>query len=144
MLAAVADVHGNRWVLEVVLADARRRGAERLLNLGDVLYGSLDPRGTAELLASLDIPSTTVLGNEDRVLLEPGDGSSPTLSYSLDGLPRAAFRWLGGVLKTAQVGDVLLLHGTPDADDDYLLENGFSEGEALRALGLLTRHRPGG
>jgi predicted phosphodiesterase len=124
VLAAVADIHGNRWALEAVLADARLRGAERLLNLGDVLYGPLDPGGTAELLTSLGFPSTTVLGNEDRVLLEPGCCSSPsdTLRYSLDSLPAAALQWLGGVPKTAQVGRALLVHGTPDADDEYLLE----------------------
>jgi predicted phosphodiesterase len=134
VLAAVADIHGNRWALEAVLADARRRGAEQLLNLGDVLYGPLDPGGTAELLTCLGFPSTTVLGNEDRVLLEPEDASSPsaTLRYSLDSLPRAALHWLGGVPKTAQVGDALLVHGTPDADDQYLLEAVDAQGARPR------------
>jgi predicted phosphodiesterase len=124
VLAAVADIHGNRWALEAVLADARRRGAGHLLNLGDVAYGPLDPGGTANLLTCLGFPSTTVLGNEDRVLLEPGGGSSPsgTLRYSLESLSAAALQWLGAVPKTAWVGEALLVHGTPDADDEYLLE----------------------
>ena len=67
-IAVLADIHGNRWALEAVLEDIRRRGIREMVNLGDCLYGPLDPAGTARLLLELDMPA--VRGNEDRILLD--------------------------------------------------------------------------
>ena len=39
----VADVHGNREALAAALAALERRGAERLLCLGDVVGYNADP-----------------------------------------------------------------------------------------------------
>ena len=70
-VAVLSDIHGNRWALEAVLDDIRRRGIRDMVNLGDCLYGPLDPAGTARMLMGLDMP--TVSGNEDRIILdEPG------------------------------------------------------------------------
>lgn len=33
-VAVIADVHGNAWALDAVLADARDRGADTFLDLG--------------------------------------------------------------------------------------------------------------
>src|SRR5262245_34768860 len=79
--AIVSDVHGNRWALEAVLADARRRGVDRLLNLGDALYGPLDPAGTAALLRAPGLPSLHIRGNQDRILYERH--ADPTANQSL-------------------------------------------------------------
>ena len=38
-LAAIADVHGNSWALDAVLADIARRGIGTIVNLGDCVYG---------------------------------------------------------------------------------------------------------
>ena len=67
-VAVLSDIHGNRWALAAVLDDIGRRGITRLLNLGDSLYGPLDPAGTAALLLGLDCLS--IRGNEDRILLD--------------------------------------------------------------------------
>jgi hypothetical protein len=45
-LAVLADVHGNVWALEAVLADIRCRGADEIVDFGDILYGPLDPAGS--------------------------------------------------------------------------------------------------
>ena len=68
-IAVLSDIHGNRWALEAVLADIQHRGVDELMNIGDSLYGPLDPAGTAEILLPLNIP--TVRGNEDRIILHP-------------------------------------------------------------------------
>lgn len=57
-LAILADVHANRWALDAVLDDIDRRGVDRLVNLGDSLYGPLDPAGTADRLIARGVPST--------------------------------------------------------------------------------------
>jgi predicted phosphodiesterase len=46
-IAVIADIHGNRWALEAVLADIDRRYIGQIVNLGDSLLGPLDPVGTA-------------------------------------------------------------------------------------------------
>jgi predicted phosphodiesterase len=129
-LAVISDVHGNRWALEAVLEDIGRRGVRDVVNLGDCLYGPLDPAGTADLLMALDLP--TVRGNEDRLLVEEGGegdepdahaASSPSLAHTLACLSPAHLAWLRGLppLLTAHGGELLLCHGSPGRDDAYLL-----------------------
>jgi len=130
VFAVVSDVHGNRWALEAVLGDARRHGATRLLNLGDVVYGPLDPGGTAELLLALDWPALTIRGNQDRILFEPGANEQrhPSLAHTRSRIGPDAVAWLSGLPAQAREGDVLLTHGTPANDEEYLLEEVTSAG----------------
>ncbi len=53
-IAAISDIHGNALALEAVLTDARTRGYDRLVQIGDALSGPLWPRETAEILRGLD------------------------------------------------------------------------------------------
>jgi len=120
-IGVLADVHGNRWALEAVLFDAARRGVRRFVNLGDALYGPLDPAGTADLLLPLAAPS--VRGNEDRIVTERSAGPPPpTLAFTRSSLGAASLAWLESLPRTAVAFDELLLfHGTPERDDQYLL-----------------------
>ena len=135
VLAIVSDIHGNRWALEEVLADARRHGATHLLNLGDVLYGPLDPEGTAEQLLGLDWPALTIRGNQDRILFEPGadERLHPSLAHTRSHATPEAIAWLSSLPGAARQGDVLLTHGTPADDETYLLEDVSSGGVRLRS-----------
>ena len=139
--AVVADIHGNRWALEAVLEDARRESATLLLNLGDVLYGPLDPEGTAQRLMALALPSLTVLGNEDRVLLEPPEDSGPhtSLRFTLSQLSAPALDWLRAAPAVAEREGVFLMHGTPAADDEYLLEEVLETGARQRRPEAVAR-----
>lgn len=143
--AVLSDIHGNRWALETVLTDIRHRGAAHLLNLGDLFYGPLDPEGTARLLMELDIPSTTILGNEDRVLFE--SHADPTrhssLSLTQTSLSEASLRWLKPFRPREQLGSVFLTHGTPEDDEDYLLEVVDASGAHPRKLDNVRALLPG-
>ena len=44
-IAIISDVHGNSHALKAVLEDIKHRKAEMIINLGDSLYGPLDPLG---------------------------------------------------------------------------------------------------
>ncbi len=63
-IAIQSDIHGNSWALEVVLRDLEGRGPDLIVNLGDSLYGPLDPMGTFDIIRSL--PIVSIAGNEDR------------------------------------------------------------------------------
>ncbi|WP_319470191.1 metallophosphoesterase family protein [uncultured Pseudodesulfovibrio sp.] len=123
-LAVLADIHGNALALEAVLADARARGLTRFVNLGDTFYGPLDPGGTWLILREMDIP--TVLGNQDRLLLEGGPQweKLPVYTAAVNALGSEGMAWLRSLPASCRVdGDVLLCHGTPDNDSAYLLED---------------------
>jgi predicted phosphodiesterase len=129
-LAVISDIHGNRWALEAVLQDIRERGIEAIANLGDSLYGPLDPAGTADILRQFDIP--TVRGNEDRIIVEPSR-ESPTLSFVLQSLATDQREWLESLPLTMALDDgILLFHGTPFDDAEYLLWKVGESGAVLR------------
>jgi putative phosphoesterase len=139
-VAVIADVHGNRWALEAVLEDLDRRGITRVLNLGDSLYGPLDPAGTAALLRRLD--PVSVRGNQDRVLLEPHGAAadSPTFRFVIERLATDDLEWLAGhQAALRRFGAFELCHGTPERDDKYLTEQVTEHGVALREPRDLAR-----
>jgi predicted phosphodiesterase len=81
-LAVIADILGNSWALDAVLADIDRRGVTQIVNLGDCAYGSLDPAGALDRLIARAIP--TVSGNQDRIVHAP----PPDVRGSADGASR--------------------------------------------------------
>ena len=128
-LAVLSDIHGNRWALEAVLGDIRRRGIREMVNLGDCLYGPLDPGGTAQMLMGLEMP--TVRGNEDRIILdEPGQHpDSPSLPFVQADLKPEHRQWLRELPFTASAyEDFFLCHGTPEKDNAYLLREVLATG----------------
>ncbi len=121
-IAVLADIHGNRWALEAVVEDLRRRGIREMVNLGDCLYGPLDPSGTARILMELGIP--TVRGNEDRILLADPERhpDSPSLAFCRSELGPAHRRWLAELpFSAVHEAGFFLCHASPQADDAYLL-----------------------
>lgn len=121
-IAVLADIHGNRWALEAILEDLDRRRDSSVVNLGDCVYGPLDPEGTAEMLIRLGW--ATVRGNEDRLLDDPlGDGgASPSLRFTRECLLPRHLTWLRTLpLSLRTTEGLLLCHGTPTRDDEYLL-----------------------
>jgi predicted phosphodiesterase len=121
-MAVISDVHGNLPALEAVLADIARRGADLVVNLGDLLSGAVLPRETADRLMGQDM--VTVRGNHDRQLLTvpPGRmGSADRLAAEAIGPEHRG--WLAGLRPVAApVPGVLAFHGRPADDQGYLLE----------------------
>lgn len=122
-IALISDIHGNTWALEAVLDDLDSRGIQTVFNLGDSVYGPLDPAGTARLLMSRNF--ITVAGNQDRNIAEyrGRDTDIPTLQYVLNELDDPALDWLKSLPPTRVTEeDILLCHGNPEQDDRYLIE----------------------
>lgn len=122
--AILSDIHGNRWALESVLNDIKNHGIEIIINLGDIFYGPLDPKGTASLLKDIDI--ITIKGNEDRIIYEDSKSQSDnfTLQYVLDQLDATQINWLKSLpVEKYLFDDFYLCHGSPQNDTKYLLED---------------------
>lgn len=119
-VAVIADVHGNAWALDAVLADARARGATTFLDLGDTLDGPLDPMGTADRL--MELGALTVRGNHDRMMLE-GDGA-PIRDEHRD--------WLATFPLVAAHEDIVLFHASPHDDLVGLLDDNAPDGTRQR------------
>lgn len=132
-IAVLADIHGNSLALRAVLDDATRRSVSRFVNLGDSYYGPLDPDGTQAILRDLDMP--TVLGNQDRILLEEAERweGVPAWQATVGALGSDGLERLRALPATLTVeGDILLCHGIPADDMAYLLEDVASGHPVLR------------
>ncbi len=141
-LAAVADIHGNLPALEAVLADIAHRGVTRIVNLGDCVTGPLWPRETCEVLIARGDP--TVRGNQDRLVatLAPAD-RGPLQRYTFGEIDEAQRRWLGDLPPTLRLDpSILAVHGCPDDDNRYLLED-IEEGGLVRAAADTIARRLG-
>ncbi len=134
-ISLLADIHGNRWALEAVLDDIKRKGIKKIINLGDSLYGPLDPVGTAKILIANEIPS--ILGNEDRIILKSQEESeiNPTLQFVLDNINEEILNWLEELKPNSIINnDLFLCHGSPFRDDEYLLEEVHEWGVILKSV----------
>jgi predicted phosphodiesterase len=139
-IAVLSDIHGNKWALKAVLEDIHRRRIPRILNLGDTLYGPLDPIGTFQMLVDTEIVS--IQGNEDRILWNTSEGpaDSPTLRFVKDNLNSDALSWLKSQKATVIVdGEFFLCHGSPDRDDVYLLEDVREHSVLLKPTAVLVK-----
>ena len=130
-LAVISDIHGNLWALEAVLEDIASRRVDGIVNLGDSLYGSLEPAKTAQRLIQANIPSLSA--NQERDILEPTQNveASAEFAFIRAQLQPEHLRWLEGQPKTMMVGDVFCCHGTPSSDETYLLETVTEHGVFL-------------
>jgi predicted phosphodiesterase len=121
--AVISDIHGNSLAFEAVLKDIRSRGIETIINLGDYFFGALEPEKVAEMMRSN--PMLSISGNTDREILQAIDGD-----FTKDGMNRVtadlseqSIQWLRGLPKTSACDDLFFIcHGTPESDDEYLLE----------------------
>jgi putative phosphoesterase len=130
-IAALSDIHGNAWALEAVFHDLERRKPDLIVNLGDSLYGPLDPMATFKIIRS--VPMSCIAGNEDRLILEK-DHENATLQYVLNEMDNDALWWLASLPPMASLEQgILMCHGTPGNDTEYLLEKVEKTGVRVRS-----------
>lgn len=121
-LALLSDIHGNLAALEAVVQDARRRGVDTFVNLGDSVSGPLLPLETARYLMAQDW--VHLAGNHERQVLQHGAtplGLSDAFAYRQ--LGTAELGWMAALTPALRWSDdVMLCHGTPTSDTEYFLE----------------------
>lgn len=121
-IAVLADIHGNLRALEAVRADLARRSPDVVVNLGDHVSGPLQAAATADLL--MHESYVTIHGNHDRQLLDrPLEKMGPSDRAAHAQLSGRHLEWLAGLPASHILdGNILLCHGTPRDDLEYLLE----------------------
>ena len=121
--AIISDIHGNSLAFKAVLDDIHSRGIEKIINLGDHFFGALEPEAVAGLIK--ENPMLCISGNTDREILQAIDSG-----FTKDGMDRVkadlsaqSIAWLRTLPKTETCDDLFFVcHGTPESDDEYLLE----------------------
>jgi predicted phosphodiesterase len=139
-IAVIADVHGNSWALEAVLADIKRRAIPITINLGDSVWGPLDPAGTADRLKEWG--TINVRGNSDRLLVAPTEDirANPSFEFVTARLTLAHWSWLQAHVPTYVHQDLFCCHGGPASDETILLEDVRPTGISLASDGVIASH----
>lgn len=126
VIAVISDIHGNSLALEAVLQDIDARQADLIVNLGDALFGPLDPKGTAAML--MQRPDMVhIMGNCDEILLEESS-LSPTYNYVKPLLQAFEMDFIHTFRRTWSFEDLLFCHGTPWNNTSYLMERIQTDG----------------
>jgi putative phosphoesterase len=143
-IAVLADIHGNLLALEAVLADLDSHAPDLVVNLGDHFSGPLQAAFTADLLLA-QRHWVHIRGNHDRQLTEQTPGAMGLSDRAARRqLTSAHEAWLRSLAPATVVAeDVLLCHGTPQSDVDYLLEEVAASGVSLASRATI-RSRAGG
>lgn len=121
-IAIISDVHANSWALKEVLRDIKTKNVDEILNLGDSLYGPLDPKGTYDLLIKNNIKS--ISGNQDRFIIENAliNTSISTLEFVKNSIDNNTLNWLKELPFDLRHNNVYCCHGNPVNDSIALLE----------------------
>src|ERR1035437_1179318 len=133
----LTDIHANLEALDACIADARTRGFDRALVLGDLVGYGADPNAVIERVQALD-PLAIVRGNHDKVacgLEQAEDFNSVAKSaahWTFDVMTPEHRAWLAALPEgPIRVDDLVeICHGSPFDEDAYI----FDELDAVRAL----------
>ena len=138
----LSDIHGNLEALRACLADARSRGFDRTLVLGDLVGYGADPNAVVDDVLALE-PAAVVRGNHDKVAigLDQANGfnaaARSAAQWMLDTLTPQHRMWLTELPAGPTLVDDLveICHGSPVDEDAYI----FDETDALMAFQVTER-----
>lgn len=144
-IAFLSDVHANLPALQTALDVARQRGANRVVYAGDLVGDGPFPAETITALTESAAP-VAIRGNVDRKVLGEKDRTRKQLkkrlakakpkkqnriwtALELSKEQRAWLRSLPEELELSVAGQVVLVvHGSPQGDTDYLYSSLTEEG----------------
>lgn len=161
LTALISDLHANEPALDTALADARARGAERFVCLGDVIGYGARPRQCLEWVMRLCVdephdpagpqgrqlyPGLCLLGNHEAALLGSGIDFNPkaraAIDWTREELNRAGQReqnlafwdFLGGLVPAMCDAEAMFAHGSPrDPVREYMLPRDARNPEKMKA-----------
>ncbi len=128
-VAVLSDVHGNLPALEAVLHQVVTEGFDLIVSGGDVVSGPM-PAESLELLANCGIDVRWVMGNADRGTIDafdaragtgqPRDDLHPIDMFAGARLTAEHRALLASFRPSAQIGETLVCHGSPQSYDDVV------------------------
>ncbi|OPA75180.1 YfcE family phosphodiesterase [Paenibacillus selenitireducens] len=134
-IAVISDIHSNVHALEAVLSDIDSRGIDTIVNLGDALFGPIEPSKTAELL--MQRPEMIhIMGNCDRYLLMD-EMESATFKFVKPLLSKDIVEWIRSFKSSWVMEGLFFCHGTPFSDEAYLVEEINPNGVFERSVGAI-------
>jgi diadenosine tetraphosphatase ApaH/serine/threonine PP2A family protein phosphatase len=144
IVAVLSDVHANLEALASVLHEVDRAAPDALVSLGDLVGYNADPEACVG--AVLDRAAASVRGNHDKAVagLMGLDWFNPIAAEAArwtrrtigaEALARLSRLAAGPV---EMPGGVLLCHGAPHDEDEYIV----SEGAVEESFRFLERERP--
>jgi len=138
----ISDIHSNLVALKAVLNKAKRIGYDEIICLGDFVGYYTEPNGVIEILK--DKIRVGVLGNHDYGILHPqhiafyfNELAQEALFYNISIISKEPLDFLKKLPLTAELGDVLVVHGAPSDPEDFLYI--YSSVQAGRELRLTTK-----
>ena len=142
-IAVLADIHGNLRALEAVRADISTRSPDIVVNLGDNVSGPLQAAATADLLMQQSY--LHIRGNHDRQLIDrPPAALGPSDRAAHAQLNGRHLEWLAALPSTQVLdNDILLCHGSPKDDLEYLLEQVDGDRVRLASTGQIRERLEG-
>jgi diadenosine tetraphosphatase ApaH/serine/threonine PP2A family protein phosphatase len=143
-IAILSDIHANREALTACLADARRRDAERLVFLGDIVGYGADPGWCVDTVAAkVALGAACVRGNHDEAIGTPDAAMNLDALRAIDWTRRQLDdpqkRFLAGLpYRMDQAdGDALFVHANGWAPQNWGYVN--NEIDAERSLRATTQ-----
>jgi len=160
LTAILSDLHGNAPALERMLDDARERGVERFVCLGDVIGYGANPRHNLDLVMRLCVeepesfegfgplaPGLCLQGNHEYALLNTAEDFNPkaraAIEWTREELNRdgntdrryAYWDFLAELEPSADDGRAMFAHGSPrDPVREYLLPRDIADEPKMKAL----------
>ncbi len=164
--ALISDLHGNAPALTVALADARERGVERFVCLGDVIGYGAEPRQCLDLVMRLCAVGAThldgamladglcLLGNHENALLNTSEDFNPKARAALDWTREELLRgplveggadyfdYIAGLVPARTDEIAQFVHGSPrDPVKEYMLPRDAQNAAKLAAnFGCMERN----
>lgn len=142
-IAVLSDIHANRMALEAVLDDIALQHADLIINLGDTLFGPLEPVETARLLRQAP-RMVHIMGNCDEALLTENPDSM-TYRFVKPLLDEPTTEWIATFQPEWSCEDLYFCHGSPGSNRTYLMQEVTQDGAVAKspeALASLTARLP--
>lgn len=163
LTALISDLHANLPALETALADARARGAERFVCLGDVIGYGASPRQCLDWVMRLCCESPTdlaadaaggsalrpglcLLGNHEHALLHSAEDFNPkaraAIEWTREELNRGEHRdanygyweFLDTLTPAQSDAEAMFVHGSPrDPVREYMLPRDIQNRDKMAA-----------
>jgi diadenosine tetraphosphatase ApaH/serine/threonine PP2A family protein phosphatase len=125
----LTDIHANLEGLDTCLKDARARGYDETLVLGDIVGYGPDPNAVIQTIRALN-PRAIVRGNHDKVALGMNQAEGfhaaarAAAHWMLESLTHENREWLvalpmGPILID---GEIEICHGAPFDEDHYIFD----------------------